>query len=167
MTISQSDEPITIETCHNSFFQGESGDKLLHLVLGEIQKCGGRAKMGYYITHHEAPDWFKTNTRHHFMWIVDRMSYNKIKTIINPAETYERKNGSKVSYWTEEEVENLKAYWPLLRMDQLVEKFNRSKETIRVKARNSLTKEEYENRYYNKVKQGEKRESKKQRATQN
>ena len=143
------DDLVTVGGGSLRFPQDKSGDYLLYLINKEIEKAGGRIKVGYDIVTSD-PDLFDHKTRMHFKWGYDGIIRQK----------NERAQRTDKVVWTKAEVDMLHEMWPVYRLAKLEEVLGRSAHSIRIKARNSMTKEQYENRAYNKVKQGEKRRKK-------
>lgn len=112
---------------------------LLTNIQNEIRKAGGRTRLGYYLTHHEAPEWFPEETKKHFRWAMGSLLYNLNKKILNQ---------SKLT-WTEEQIQYIRDNWKRFHIYVISKEIGKSYAAIRSKARSIMTPEEYNNRFYN------------------
>jgi hypothetical protein len=138
------DDLVTVGGGSMRFTQDKSGDYLLWLINKEISEFGGRVKMGYHITHKEAFEWFDTDTRKHFKWRLSQLEIGLANRKINASE----------KTWKDEEVKYLLEYWSKLDLDALSKFMDRSKNSIRFKAKAIMSTEQFENRFYNREKAG-------------
>lgn len=133
----------TFETVKGKFLWTESSIELLKDILQTVANNGGRIKMGYAITHKEAPEWFDKKVRNHFMWSLG----NRLNVENKRAITLSRR-----ATWTEADVEYLLKWWARLDYKLIARYLEKSKHAVRAKARSLMTDEEFDNRFYNRNK---------------
>ena len=112
---------------------------LLDQIKAEINKAGGRTRMGYVITNKEAPEWFDRKTRQHFKWQMASLMNKLHVNLVNRSE----------SRWTQEQIDYLRDNWKRFHIEYISASIGKTVHATRAKARVIMTPEQYKNRFYN------------------
>lgn len=139
-------EIVTIETCKGRFPEDDSAKELHRNIQAILDELGTKRHVMYHFVVKEMPELF------------DEKFIARVRSRM--AENYSRRNRNAVNpnpkFWTHQQRRDLLGWWTWRTIQEIADGIGKTHSAVRAKAREIMTQEEYDSRYRNIKRDGNK-----------